>query len=146
MANNERARAPSGYAGTSLPRKLGIKPSHRVALLRAPAGFAPRLVELPDDVRVCNGLRGRLVFNVVLLFCRKRADLAAGFAKARDRLATDGGLWIAWPKKASGLQTDLGESVVRDFGLAAGLVDNKICAIDEIWSGLRFVIRLKDRK
>lgn len=146
MANNAKPRATAGYSGTPLAKKLGIKPAHRVALLRAPSEFPSRLGDVPDDVIISRGLRGKKAFNVILLFCRNYSDLNANFTKTRDRLVPDGGLWIAWPKKASGVQTDLGEPAVREHGLAAGLVDNKICAIDETWSGLRFVYRLKDRK
>lgn len=93
-----------------------------------------------------SGLRAKGPFDVILMFCRKRTDLVRNFEKARRRLSISGGLWIAWPKKASGVETDLSDSVVRAFGLDSGLVDNKVCAIDATWSGLRFVVRLKDRK
>jgi hypothetical protein len=82
---------------------------------------------------------------VVLVFAPDRRALAARFGPARRRLTTAGGLWVAWPKKASGVPTDLDDNVVREFGLATGMVDNKVCAIDATWSGQRFVVRLRDR-
>ncbi|HPF38344.1 MAG TPA: DUF3052 domain-containing protein [Phycisphaerae bacterium] len=141
-----REPATAGYSGSPLPRKLGIKENHRVALMAAPDGFESSLSALPRDVCVVSGLRAKGPFDVILMFCRKRTDLVRNFEKARRRLSISGGLWIAWPKKASGVETDLSDSVVRAFGLDSGLVDNKVCAIDATWSGLRFVVRLKDRK
>lgn len=135
----------AGYSGTPLPKKLGIKQGHRVALIGAPAGFEKTLGPLPDDVGLTAGARGKAPLDVVVLFTKKKADLVRRFARLAERLAPAGGLWVAWPKKASCVATDLTEGVVREHGLAAGLVDNKICAVDETWSGLRFVIRLKDR-
>jgi hypothetical protein len=137
--------AMAGYSGTPLPGKLGIKPGHRLALVGAPAAFAATLGALPPGVLTRTDLRGREL-DVVVLFATARAELERRFSGAAARLAQAGGLWIAWPKKASGVATDLTEGVVREVGPAAGLVDNKVCAIDEVWSGLRFVIRLVDRK
>ena len=135
----------AGYSGTPLPKKLGIKEGHRVALIGAPDGFEKTLGPLPEDVALTDGARGRAPLAVVVLFTKKKADLVRRFATLAGRLAPAGGLWVAWPKKASGVATDLTDGVVREHGLAVGLVDNKICAVDETWSGLRFVIRLKDR-
>lgn len=132
----------AGYSGTPLPKKLGIKENARVALLEAPRGFA---LDLPDGVSAKTELRGKDPIDVVLLFTTSRADLAKRFAKARDRIAKNGALWVCWPKKSSGVATDLSEGVARELGLAEGLVDNKVCAVDETWSGLRFVWRLSDR-
>ncbi|MCB9853408.1 MAG: DUF3052 family protein [Phycisphaerales bacterium] len=146
MAKKPQNPAAAGYSGTPLYRKLGIKAGHRVALVGAPVGIDSQLVNPPENVRLSRGLRGTQAIDVILLFCRKQADLHRNFESARTRLAPAAGLWIAWPKKASGVATDLTEGVVREFGLASGLVDNKVCAIDQTWSGLRFVIRLKDRK
>jgi len=138
--------ATAGYSGTPLPRKLGIKDGHRVGLVHAPAEFEMTLGALPDGVSLHRGLRGSAPYDVIVCFVRSRAELAKQFTGAAKRLAQNGGLWIAWPKKASGVATDVGEADVRAVGLAAGLVDNKICAVDATWSGLRFVIRVKDRK
>jgi hypothetical protein len=134
-----------GYASTPLARKLGIKEGHRVATLGAPGHFV-RLVEpLPADARLQTGLRGGGLVDVVVVFAATAAELRERFARARLRLQPNGGLWVAWPKRTSALARDLKEAAVRAHGLSAGLVDNKICAIDEDWSGLRFVVRLEDR-
>lgn len=131
----------AGYSGTPLPRKLGVRPGARVLVVGAPDGFS--LGPLPD-VEV-HRRAGRSPYDVVLVFAPDLRTLRRRFEPARAVLTTAGGLWVAWPKRSSGLPTDLDENVVRDLGLAAGLVDNKVCAIDETWSGLRFVIRLRDR-
>jgi hypothetical protein len=133
----------AGYSGTPLPRKLGIKEGHRVALLRAPDGLHNSIRPLPDGVAVRDRARGPL--DVIVFFVKHRAELERRFDALRRALDPAGGLWIAWPKKSSGVATDLDQSAVMEVGLAAGLVDNKVCAIDETWSGLRFVVRLKDR-
>ncbi len=133
----------AGYSGTPLPTKLGIKPGSRVALLRAPDGFEHTLGELPAGVTVRRRARGPL--DVVVAFFVHREELERRLPALRAALAPAGGLWIAWPKRASGLQADLGERDIRELGLAAGLVDNKVCAIDAAWSGLRLVYRLRDR-
>ena len=134
----------AGYSGTPLAKKLGIKPGARVSLVGAPTGFEKTLHGLPEDARVVRGLRGAN-FDVVLFFTKKESELRKRFAELAGRLTEDGGLWVAWPKKASGVATDVGDAVVRATGLEAGLVDNKVCAVDDTWSGLRFVVRLKDR-
>ena len=133
----------AGYSGTPLAQKVGIKPGARVALLGAPERFEQTLEPLPDGVALVAAARPPL--DVALLFTKRRADLERRFTKAAAALTSSGGLWIVWPKRASGVPTDLDESVVREFGLATGLVDNKVCAVDDTWSGLRFVTRLKDR-
>jgi hypothetical protein len=134
-----------GYSGTPLPQKLGIKPLNRVALLGAPEGFERTLGGLPEGVSVSTSLGGNKPFDVMVLFSVAQEDLARRFAASAKRLTPSGGLWIAWPKRASGIATDITENTVRGVMLAAGLVDNKVCAIDETWSGLRAVIRLADR-
>ena len=146
MAGNTKNPPSVGYSGTPLAKKLGVKPGHRLSLIDAPGGFEQKLVGLPEDAAVLRGLRGKAGFDVILLFCSNHRDLMQNFSRASERLTQAGGLWIAWPKKASGVSTDLSENAIRQFGLDAGLVDNKVCAIDETWSGLRFVIRLRDRK
>jgi hypothetical protein len=127
-----------------LVQKLGIKPGSRVALVNAPVGFQRVLGPLPDGA-VFVGARSQLPCDVILLFVKESRLLSKGFGHWTDRLAPNGGLWVAWPKQSSGVATDLNENKVRDIGLEAGLVDNKVCAIDETWSGLRFVIRRRDR-
>jgi hypothetical protein len=127
-----------------LAKKLGIKAGSRVALVRAPDGFdETTLAPLPDGVRVRT--QARAAQDVVLFFATRRAELDRRFDGLANAVAPEGGLWIAWPKKTAGVATDLSENVVRDVGLAHGLVDNKVCAVDDVWSGLRFVCRLKDR-
>ena len=123
----------SGYSGTPLPRKLGIKDGGSVLVDGAPPGFE------------IAGAGESGPYDVILGFCPDFATLAEHFEGWREQLAQAGGLWVAWPKKSSGVPTDLTENVVREYGLATGVVDNKVCAIDETWSGLRFVIRIADR-
>jgi hypothetical protein len=135
----------AGYSGTPLPRKLGIKPGARLGLVRAPVDFADALGELPPGVTARAMGRGRGQLDVIVCFARSRQDLARDLPALRERLDAAGGLWIAWPKKSSGVATDLTEAEVRASGLAVRLVDNKVCAIDDVWSGLRFVVRLADR-
>lgn len=133
----------AGYSGTPLPKKLCIKEDARVALVGAPPGFESVLGELPAGAALVRPARKGL--DVVLLFARSRAELVRRFETYAARIKADGSLWVAWPKRASGVATDLAEPYVRQHGLAAGLVDVKVCAVDETWSGLRFVYRLKDR-
>ncbi len=135
----------AGYSGTPLPKKLGIKPMHRVALVAAPDDFPRQLAPLPQDVEIVTGLLGQKPFDVIVWFARSERDLIRRIEKTARRLTPTGGLWIAWPKKSSGVRTDLSDCVVRRIVLESGLVDNKVCAIDDVWSGLRFVVRLKDR-
>jgi len=132
-----------GYSGTPLPRKLGITEGARLAVLSPPAGFDRTLGHLPLGVHVRAQARGRL--DVIVVFVTRRAELARRFQALTRALEPDGGLWVAWPKKTSGVATDLGFEVVQAIGLDAGLVDNKVCAIDATWSGLRFVYRVADR-
>ncbi len=135
----------AGYSGTSLPKKLGIKDGHKVALVRAPPAFVETLGELPEGVVPQAGLTGKAPLDVIVVFVTRRAQLERELAALRKRMAPAAGLWVAWPKKASNVPTDMTEHVVRDVALPTGLVDNKVCAIDETWSGLRLVIRLANR-
>jgi hypothetical protein len=134
----------AGYSGTPLPRKLGIKEGSRVGLWSAPETFAATLGELPAGVSLAVG-RLRAPLDVIVAFFTERRVLERRLPSLMGSMDRAGGLWIAWPKRASGVPSDVGEGVVRELGLAAGLVDNKVCAIDETWSGLRLVIRLRDR-
>jgi hypothetical protein len=136
----------AGYSGTPLAKKLGIKPGHEVALVRAPPGFEETLGDLPGNVRVREGLAGKAPLDVIVAFVSKRAELEGQLPSLRRRMAPACGLWIAWPKKASGVATDMTENAVREVALPTGLVDNKVCAIDDTWSGLRLVIRLEHRR
>ena len=129
----------AGYAGTPLPKKLGIKAGTTVALLGAPPEFDKTLGLLPDDVRLRHDARCHP--DRIVLFVKSRAELVRRFPVAARVLAPAGGLWIAWPKKASGVETDLTQQYVREFGLDRQFVDYKICAIDDTWSGLQFARR-----
>jgi len=133
----------AGYSGTPLPKKLGIKEEHRVALLDAPDDIVQLLGDMPPGVTVLRSARAPL--DVVVWFVTERRILERRLPELAERLDRAGGLWICWPKKASGVPTDVTENVARDAALALGLVDNKVCAIDETWSGLRIVYRLRDR-
>jgi len=134
---------PAGYSGTPLVKKLGIKPGHRLLLVQPPPDFFATLGELSDDVMLAKATGRQL--NVVLLFVESLAELKKRFAPLVNRLVANGALWVCWPKRASGIRTDLDENVIRHHGLETGLVDVKVCAVDDIWSGLKFVIRLVDR-
>jgi hypothetical protein len=127
----------AGYSGTPLAKKLGIKPEHVIAVLNAPDGFA--IDDLPPGVEVRR--QARFPLDVIVAFFTRRADLAKRLPALLRALPPDGGLWIAWPKKASGVATDITEDTVREVGLPTGMVDNKVCAIDDTWSGLRLVLR-----
>ena len=133
----------AGYSGTPLPKKLGIKEGSRIALINAPKGFEAELGELPDNVEFIK--RPTKSLDIILFFVLTERALARDFAKLAAKITANGMMWIAWPKKSSGVVTDLSEQRVREIGLNAGLVDVKVCAIDETWSGLKFVYRLKDR-
>lgn len=133
----------AGHSGAPLLRKLGIRSGHRVALRTPPDGFPSLLRPLPDDVVVGRGQRGAT--DIVLQFAEWRRLLGKEFRKAQALLHPAGALWVCWPKKAARRPTDLSEDAVRVLGLGHGLVDVKVCAVDEVWSGLKFVYRLKDR-
>lgn len=133
----------AGYSGTPLAKKLGIKEGHRVAFTSAPDGFRDLLGELPEGVAVKSRASGPL--DVIVFFTKSRAALERRLPALRRAMDPAAGLWIAWPKRASGVETDMTEDVARELGLANRLVDNKVAAIDETWSGLRLVIRLADR-
>ena len=127
----------AGYSGTPLPKKLGIEPGRRVYVKGGPAG-------LLDDVVTAKQLKAPI--DVAVVFVTSEADYRTQLTAMHRALAADGGLWIAWPKKASGVPTDLTEDVIRDIAVhETTLVDNKVCAIDETWSGLRLVVRKADR-
>lgn len=137
---------PAGYSGTPLPRKLGIKPGHRIRFVAAPAEFARALGELPPGVATLAGDDDAAsALDLVVFFTTSASALRARFGSLARSLVPAGMLWIAWPKKASGVRTNLTEDVVRGIALEMGMVDVKVCAIDAIWSGLKLVYRLKDR-
>jgi len=123
--------------------KLGIKPGFRLIFLHQPNGFAQTLGPLPDDIVLTDTLEGQ--YDLVHYFAGSAADLKAHFADLKEALRPAASLWISWPKGGSGITTDLNENIIREIGLAHGLVDVKVIAVDETWSGLKFVYRLKDR-
>ena len=132
-----------GYSGTPLPRKLGIKPGATLAIQDAPPGFDATLGDLLDGVRRAGD--DETGVDVLVSFHVNRERLEAAFPAQARRIAPNGGYWIAWPKRSSGVPTDLTEDVLREVLLPTGLVDNKVCAVDETWSGLRFVVRKEHR-
>jgi hypothetical protein len=134
----------AGYSGTPLPKKLGIKPGFRVAFLDLPGKVK---TDLKDALAQCHTVKdGKPPLDFAMVFVNSQAHLKKEFPRFARLLAPAGMLWVSWPKKTSGVATDLTENQVRDIGLGAGLVDVKVCAVDEVWSGLKFVIRIKDRR
>jgi hypothetical protein len=133
----------AGYSGTPLAKKLGIKDDMRIALLRVPEEVRSELQDAFAKCRIVKQTRGPLDF--IFLFAKSAAELEHPLTTAAKALAAAGMLWISWPKKASGVATDLTETVVRGRGIAAGLVDIKVCAVTDVWSGLKFVIPVKNR-
>lgn len=133
----------AGDSGTPLPRKLGVVPGSRLALIHAPDGIDGLLAPLPDGVQVRRTARGPV--DVGVAFFTRAARMRREIARLRGIIVVDGGLWLAWPKQTSGVPTDLGFDVVQRTGLDVGLVDNKVAAIDATWSSLRFVVRRADR-
>ena len=134
---------PAGYSGTPLAKKLGIRARDTVTLIGAPPKFEDELDGLPDDVTLRTRAGGHP--DVVMLFTTKSRDLARRFGPLAKSIFPNGSLWLAWPKRASGVPTDLDENRLRDIGLPHGLVDNKVCAVNDTWSGLRFVWRKSNR-
>ncbi len=136
----------AGYSGTPLPKKLGLKRQFRVAFFQLPSAVKAELKEaLPGCVLVKDGHAASARLDFAMIFVKSQADMREQFPAFARRLAPAGMLWVSWPKKASGIVTDIGESDVMRIGLTAGLVDVKVCAVNEVWSGLKFVIRVKDR-
>ena len=133
----------AGYSGTPLPKKLGLKEGSRIALINAPKNFPQQLGKLPHNAEILTRVTKPL--DIGLLFVLTEGALLRDFDKLAKKLASNGMIWVAWPKKSSGVATDLSFERVQRIGLASGLDDVKICAIDDVWSGLKFVIRLKDR-
>ena len=131
-----------GYSGTPLPKKLGIKPGFRVRLANAPAEVR---AELREALARCDAVKQEDALDFAMIFSKSRAELTREFSRIAKVLSPAGMLWVSWPKKSSGVATDVTENIVREIGLDAGLVDVKVCAVTEVWSGLKFVRRLKDR-
>ena len=135
---------PAGYSKTPLVKKLGIKPGFKVFFANPPDNLQTLLGELPENVTLLN--KPMSPVDYIQLFKKSNEELQTQFPILKEALATNGLFWISWPKKAAKVETDLDGNVVRDIGLKNGLVDVKVCAVDEIWSGLKFVYRLQDRK
>ena len=135
----------AGYSETPLAKKLGIKEGFRVGFVNSPKGFKKELGALPADVKISLGDLPKPL-DLIILFTDSARTLKLEFPVLAEKLNVNGMLWIAWPKKSSGVSTDLSFDIVQQTGLKAGLVDVKICAVNEIWSGLKFVYRVKDRK
>jgi hypothetical protein len=133
----------AGYSKKPLAEKLGIKSGYRICIVNAPPNYTEVLGKLPDKVVIAKMPDGSYEF--IQLFSRERSRLESEFPRLKKNLAKTGCLWISWPKGASGVSTDLNENLVRQIGLKNGLVDVKVCAVDDVWSGLKFVFRLKDR-
>jgi len=134
----------AGYSGKPLSQKLGLKPGFRIFLDGAPADYRGRVGEWPDGAMLVSQVQPPL--DMVHLFATQAKGLATKLARYRDAVAPDGMIWVSWPKKSSGVATDLGDVVVRDIALPLGLVDIKVCAVDETWSGLKFVIPVAKRR
>lgn len=132
-----------GYSGTPLPKKLGIKDGFRVHFVDAPQEIIEQLK--PSLANCATPAEGKAALDFAMVFTKSRAILTKEFKRLTKLLAPAGMLWISWPKKSSGVQTDLDENAVREIGLIAGLVDVKVCAVTDVWSGLKFVRRVKDR-
>jgi hypothetical protein len=135
-----------GYSGTPLPKKLGIKPGFRVSLSGMPSDVSAELKHALADCTLVRDGKPEAPVDFAMLFEKSASGLTKTFARMSKSLAPAGMLWVSWPKKSSGVATDLDGNLVRDIGLAAGLVDVKVCAVTDIWSGLKFVRRLRDRE
>jgi hypothetical protein len=133
----------AGYSGKPLSQKLGLKPGFRIFADGAPADYRKIVGEWPEGARMV--ARAAAPLDVVHVFAAEAKGLVAKLTRYRDAIAPDGMIWVSWPKKASGVATDLSDVVVRDLALPLGLVDIKVCAIDETWSGLKFVIQKRQR-
>ncbi|HCM78054.1 MAG TPA: DUF3052 domain-containing protein [Cytophagales bacterium] len=134
----------SGYSGTPLIKKLGIKSGLTLRIIAAPSDYWDWISPLPEDIKVMSRSKKEAA-DFIHLFAKERKVFEKEFLKLKQELKKDGMLWVSWPKKASKVPSDLDETIIRQFGLAHGLVDVKVCAVDETWSGLKFMYRIKDR-
>jgi hypothetical protein len=135
--------AVAGYSGTPLARKLGIKDGARVFLTNAPANYSRMVAPLPSGVRMVKAID--IHTDLIHMFVTRRPDLDTGLRRALKLMRPDAAVWVSWPKKASGVSTDISEDTIREVALPLGLVDIKVCAVDETWSGLKLVVR-KERR
>ena len=134
----------AGYSGTPLPQKLGIKPGLTVVTINAPANYRRLLGQIPDSVTFSERLKSGSSF--VHLFTSRRSEMQKKMSILRDKISDNGAIWVSWPKKSSGISTDVTEDVIREIALPLGFVDIKVCAVDETWSGLKLMIRRENRK
>jgi|SRR5688500_14491838 len=134
----------AGYSGTPLLKKLGIKPGYRMYVHHPPATYFDWINPLPEEVAVHEKLSGK--FDFIHVFVKDQKDFKSVLPASKRSIKNDGMIWVSWPKRSSGVITDLDENNIRAFGLKSGLVDVKVCAVDEIWSGLKFVIPVRERK
>ena len=133
----------AGYSGTPLAKKLGIKPGFKITLINAPEHYLGLFTDMPPDVVFVsdeNALK-----DLIHLFVKDKAEYMATLPRIKSQIVQNGSIWVSWPKKASKVPTDITEDIIRNYALETGLVDVKVCAVDEVWSGLKLVIRLKDR-
>lgn len=135
---------PAGYSGTPLVKKLGVKPGFRLKTKNTPTNYAGMLVPLPEDVVISTRLRAPV--DMWHIFSRSRRELARKLPDCREEIRQDGMIWVSWPKKSSGVASDITEDTVRELAFPLGLVDIKVCAVDEVWSGLKLVIRKENRR
>ena len=134
----------AGYSGTPLPQKLGIKPGLTVVAINPPANYRRLLGQIPDSITFSERLKSGSSF--VHLFTSRRSEMQKKMSILRDKISDNGAIWVSWPKKSSGIATDVTEDVIREIALPLGFVDIKVCAVDEIWSGLKLMIRRENRK
>ena len=134
----------AGYSGMPLPQKLGIKPGLMVVTINAPANYRRLLGQIPDSVTFSERLKSGSSF--VHLFTSRRSEMQKKMSILRDKISDNGAIWVSWPKKSSGISTDVTEDVIREIALPLGFVDIKVCAVDETWSGLKLMIRRENRK
>ena len=134
----------AGYSGTPLAKKLGFREGHRVRTSRAPPGYDRLVTPRPPDVLISSSIRSQI--DIWHCFSKSRAQLGQELPRMRDTIRQDGMIWVSWPKKASKVRTDITEDVIRDLALPLGLVDVKVCSVDDVWSGLKLVIRKELRQ
>jgi hypothetical protein len=134
---------PAGYSGTPLAKKLGIKPGFKIGLINAPGNYFDLFTDLPGDIKITNDTS--IKKDLIHFFTKSEKEFAAILPDLKNQIKPNGMIWVSWPKKASKVVTDITEDTIRNYALKIGLVDIKVCAVDEIWSGLKLVIPVKDR-
>ena len=133
---------PSGYSGTPLAKKLGIKPGNQIKLVNAPAYYLDLFTDFPADVQFEDD---EVEKDLIHFFIKQAEEFYKLLPQLKTEIRPDGTIWVSWPKKASKVKTDITENMIRDYAISIGLVDIKVCSVDEIWSGLKLVIPVKDR-